>query len=126
MVEAKATTKNDAKMTVQFLYENIFTRYDLPIEIVSDRGTHFINEVIEFLLDEFMVIHRKSPPYHPQVNSQAESTNKILVTILTKIVSGSRADWDQKLHSALWAYRVRTRRPLIRLFLIWYMGFELS
>ncbi|MCO5580788.1 hypothetical protein L7F22_034659 [Adiantum nelumboides] len=105
-VEAKATTKNDAKTTVQFLYENIFTRYDLPIEIVSDRGTHFINEVIEQLLDEFMVIHCKSAPYHPQANGQAESTNKILVTVLTKIVNESRADWDQKLHSALWAYRV--------------------
>ncbi|MCO5614527.1 hypothetical protein L7F22_068810 [Adiantum nelumboides] len=105
-VEAKATKKNDAKTTAQFLYENIFTRYGLPIEIVSDRGTHFINEVIEQLLDEFMVIHRKSAPYHPQANGQAESTNKILVTVLTKIVSESRADWDQKLHSALWAYRV--------------------
>ncbi|MCO5573220.1 hypothetical protein L7F22_026989 [Adiantum nelumboides] len=105
-VESKATTKNDAKMTAQFLYENIFTRYSLPIEIVSDRGIHFINEVIEQLLDEFMVIHRKSAPYHPQANGQAESTNKILVTVLTKIVSESRADWDQKLHSALWAYRV--------------------
>ncbi|MCO5567507.1 hypothetical protein L7F22_021201 [Adiantum nelumboides] len=105
-VEAKATTKNDAKTIAQFLYENIFTRYGLPIEIVSDRGTHFINEVIENLLDEFMVVHRKSAPYHPQANGQAESTNKILVTVLTKIVNESRADWDQKLHSALWAYRV--------------------
>ncbi|MCO5603370.1 hypothetical protein L7F22_057520 [Adiantum nelumboides] len=94
-VEAKATTKNDAKTTAQFLYENIFTRYGLPIEIVSDRGTRFINEVIEQLLDEFMVIHRKSAPYHPQANGQAESTNKIIVTVLTKIVSESRANWDQ-------------------------------
>ncbi|MCO5558467.1 hypothetical protein L7F22_012051 [Adiantum nelumboides] len=104
--EAKAIAKNDAKMTAQFLYENIFTRYGLPIEIVSDRGTHFINDVLEFLLDEFMVIHRKSAPYHPQANGQAKSTNKILVTILTKVVNDSRADWDQKLHLALWAYRV--------------------
>ncbi|MCO5592752.1 hypothetical protein L7F22_046755 [Adiantum nelumboides] len=105
-VEAKATTTNDAKTTAQFLYESIFTRYGLPIEIVSDRGTHFINEVIENLLDEFMVIHRKSAPYHPQANGQAESTNKTLVIVLTKIINESRADWDQKLHSALWAYRV--------------------
>ncbi|MCO5577836.1 hypothetical protein L7F22_049587 [Adiantum nelumboides] len=105
-VEAKATIRNDAKTTAQFLYENRFTRYGLPIEIVSDRGTHFINEVIEQLLDEFMVIHQKLAPYHPQANGQAESTSKILVTVLSKIVNESRVDWDQKLHSALWAYRV--------------------
>ena len=53
-----------------------------------------------------MIIHRKSAPYHPQANGQAEATNKTLCTVLTKIVSESRTDWDQKLHSALWAYRV--------------------
>lgn len=53
-----------------------------------------------------MVIHRKSAPYHPQANGQAKSTNKIICTVLTKIVEGSRADWEMKLHSALWAYRV--------------------
>ena len=56
-VEAKATVKNDARTTAKFLYENVFTRYGLPIEIVSDQGVHFINEVIEFLLAEFMVLH---------------------------------------------------------------------
>ena len=75
-------------------------------EIVSDRGTHFINEIIENLLNEFMVIYKKFAPYHPQANGQAEPTNKTLCTVLTKIVEESRTDWDQKLNSALWAYRV--------------------
>ena len=35
-VEAKATVKNDARTTAMFLYENIVTRYGLPIELVSD------------------------------------------------------------------------------------------
>ena len=104
-VEAKATVKNDARTTARFLYEYVFTRYGLPIELVSDQGKHFINEVIEYLLAEFMVIHRRSAPYHPQANGQAESTNKILCTALTKIVEGSRSDWEKKLHNVLWAYR---------------------
>ena len=72
-----------------FLYELVFTRYGLPIEIVSDQGVHFKNEVVEFLLDAFMVVHRTSAPYHPQANGQAESTNKVLCTALTKIVKGN-------------------------------------
>ena len=105
-VETKVTQKNDAYTTAKFLFEYVFTRYGLPIEIVSDRGTHFLNEVIENLLEKFMVIHKKSAPYHPQANGQAESTNKILKVVLTKIVSGSKTDWELKLHSTLWAYRV--------------------
>ena len=65
----------------------------------------YINEVIEFLLAEFMVVHKKSAPYHPQANGQAESSNKTICTALTKIVSESRTDWEQKLPSVLWAYR---------------------
>ena len=53
-----------------------------------------------------MVIHKKSAPYHPQANGQAKSSNKILCTVLTKIVSNSRTNWELKLNSALWAYRV--------------------
>ena len=64
-----------------------------------------MNEVIEFFLNEFMVVHRTSAPYHPQANGQAESTNKTLCTALTKIVEGYRIDWEQKLPSVLWAYR---------------------
>ena len=37
-VEAKATTKNDARTTACFLYEYVFMQYNLPIEIVSDRA----------------------------------------------------------------------------------------
>ncbi|MCO5559629.1 hypothetical protein L7F22_013230 [Adiantum nelumboides] len=110
--EAKATRKNDARTTAAFLYENVFTRYGLPIEIVSDRGTHFLNEVIEYLLSEFMVIHNKSAPYHPQANGQVEHTNKILSSVLTKVVSTGRTDWEMNLHATLWAYRVSFKTAL--------------
>ena len=53
-----------------------------------------------------MVIHKKLALYHPQANGQAESTNKILGAVLTKIVSDKKSDWELKLHAALWAYRV--------------------
>lgn len=82
-VESKAIVLNDAITTAKILYENIFTRFGLPIEIVSDQGVHFINEVIEFLLAEFMVLHKCSAPYHPQANGQAESTNKTVCMTLT-------------------------------------------
>ena len=41
-VEIKATQKNDSYTTAKFLFEYIFMRYDLPIEIVSNRSKHFL------------------------------------------------------------------------------------
>ena len=44
-------------------------------------------------------------PYYPQANGIAESTNKILQTILKKIINENCTGWDEKLHSTIWAYR---------------------
>ena len=78
---------------------------DAQSNLVSDQGTHFLNEVIHILTHRHMIIHKKSIVYYPQANGQAESTNKILQQILKKVVEEHRTDWDQKLHSALWAFR---------------------
>ncbi|MCO5557090.1 hypothetical protein L7F22_010646 [Adiantum nelumboides] len=89
------------------------TRFGCPVELVSDRGTRFLNEVIEELTKTHMILHKKSTPYHPQANGQIESSNKILVKILKKIVQEDHKDWDLKLDSALWsfktAFKVTTR-----------------
>jgi len=74
-VEAGVVRKVDARSTTRFIYEQVITRFGCPLEMVTDRGTHFINEVITELLKTFMIIHRKSTPYYPRGNGQAESTN---------------------------------------------------
>ena len=72
---------------------------------MSDQGSHFINDTIKVLTQEFMILHRKSTTYYPQANGQAESTNKVIKIALTKMVNANRTDWDTKLHATLWAYR---------------------
>ena len=42
-VEVKAPKKNDAYTTAKFLFENLFMRYNLSIEILRERGSHFLN-----------------------------------------------------------------------------------
>lgn len=104
-VEAKAVRTNDAKNAASFLFENIIARFGVPKILVSDRGTHFLNSIIEELTDRFQIDHRKTTPYHPQTNGQTERVNQTLATILRKTVNESKRDWDVKLHAALWAYR---------------------
>ncbi|KAH9734147.1 hypothetical protein KPL71_017278 [Citrus sinensis] len=42
-VEVKATRTNDSKVVVDFIKNNIFTRFGTLKTIISDRGTHFCN-----------------------------------------------------------------------------------
>ena len=103
--EAVATKTDNANTVATFLYENIITRFGCLKELVSDRGTHFINNTIAALTAKYEIKHRKTTPYHPRANGQTEKTNGILCKILTKTVSGAGINWDTKLFAAVWTYR---------------------
>ncbi|MCO5599314.1 hypothetical protein L7F22_053415 [Adiantum nelumboides] len=105
-VEAVALRDNKAESVARFLYKNIMTRFGCPIELVSDHGTHSLNFLIKELTSRHMILHKKSTPYHPQANGQAKSSNKVLMRILKEIVSEKKLDWDDKLDSAVWAFRI--------------------
>ena len=104
-VEARAFRTNTAAVTAKFLYDTIITRFGCPVELVSDQGSHLLNEAIQILVDQFLITHRNSTSYYPQGNGQAESTNKVIGTLLTKLVNETRTDWDEHLPTVLFAYR---------------------
>ena len=104
-VEAIATKKNDAMTAAKFIFEYIIVRFGCPLELVSDRGKHFLNKVIRYITDLYFIRHRKTTPYNPKANGLTERANGLMEKILLKIISAHKTDWDLKLHSALWAYR---------------------
>ena len=51
-----------------------------------------------------MLRHTTSTTYYPQGNGQAESTNKVIVTMLQKLVNDNCTDWDIQLYTVLFSY----------------------
>jgi transposase InsO family protein len=86
-VKVNAIKDVTKKRVVEFLQENIFSRFGYPIEIVTDQGDHFTSNLIEKITQQHHIYHIKSTPYHPKVNGKDEVTNRELENILTKIVS---------------------------------------
>ena len=104
--EAKALVRATEQTVVNFLFEEIFVRYGVPSEIVTNQGTQFTSKLVKDITEKYQIKHRRSTPYHPQANGQVESTNKTLEGIITKTVSMNRKNWEEKLKDALWAYRI--------------------
>jgi hypothetical protein len=108
-VEAITLFRAIEKSIVEFIYEDIFTRFGVPCEIVTDQGTQFTSKLMRELTEKYGIKHYKSSPYHPQDNGQVESTNKVMEAILTKNVQLHHWDWADRLPEALWAYRTTWR-----------------
>jgi hypothetical protein len=69
-----------------------------------DQGIHFINDVIRYFADNFILRHTNSIVYYPQGNGQVESTNKVFGTLLTKLINENGNDWDEHLSTILFSY----------------------
>jgi hypothetical protein len=85
-VEARALRSNTIVVITIFLHECILTKFGCPLTIVIDQGVHFINDAIKYLTNHFLMKHDNFITYYPQRNGQAKSTNKVLGTLMTKLV----------------------------------------
>lgn len=102
-MEVVALPKDTEEAVISFLFE-LFMRYSLQRKFITDGGSQFTAHNISATLQNYHVKHRVTSPYHPHANSQVESTNKVLESILTKTVSVNHQNWATKLPEALWAY----------------------
>ncbi len=75
----------NADTVATFLYEEIICRFGVPWTLQSDRGTHFVNEVIQRLTKRFKIKHSLSSPYYLQSNGLVERFNKTLCEGIAKL-----------------------------------------
>jgi hypothetical protein len=104
-VEAITLRTNITINTPKFLYGHILTQFGCPFNIIIDQDTHFINDVIDYLIDHFILKHTSSIVYYLQGNKQAKFTNKVFRTLFTKLVNENWSDWDEHMSTILFSYK---------------------
>jgi hypothetical protein len=108
--EARAIPNMRAETVAKFIYEDIICRHGVPQEILSDRGTSFVNKVINELCQSYQTKHRLTSSYRPQTNGMVERFNRTLGECIAKLAYDNNKEWDQLLHSVLLAYRTKQHK----------------
>ncbi|GKD49035.1 reverse transcriptase domain-containing protein, partial [Tanacetum coccineum] len=88
--KAQALPTNDARVVVTFL-KKLFYHFGMPKALISDRGTHFCNKIMEKTMKRYGVNHRFSMSYHPQTSGQVKNTNRALKRVIEKTVKDNPA-----------------------------------
>jgi hypothetical protein len=80
------TFYNTGKTAALFIFNHIITRFGVLQAIVTNHGSHFQNFMMSKLIEKLGLHHENSTPYYPQDNGQVEAINKVLITMLRRII----------------------------------------
>ncbi len=105
---AKAVKVLDAAAVAEFLYFEILLQYGAPFEIISDRGSAFMAEVLQEYLKLQGTRHFATTPYHPRTNGMVERMHASLNHAITTLTDSTSTRWDEFLQQAIFGLNVRT------------------
>ena len=86
-----------AEQVANLLLENIYKRFGLPDEIISDRGPQFTAHAFHELLKLLNVTSKISTAYHPQTDRATERVNQEIEAYLSIFCSSFPEEWAKKL-----------------------------
>ncbi|XP_011166545.2 uncharacterized protein K02A2.6-like [Solenopsis invicta] len=119
-LEVKVTTSMTTTATIATLDE-LFSRYGVPVSVVSDNGRQFVSAEFEaFLQTSGVKYHKLTASYHPSTNGQTERYVQTVKDAL-KAMSTTQGSIQQNLNEFLRQYRKAphstTAQPSAQLFL---------
>lgn len=104
---AKAVPIASKEAVADFIYEEIVMNFGVMSEIVTDRGANFTSALVQEYVKRIGSKFKLTSAYHPRTNSKAERFNGVIKQMLRKYTNGALHRWDDFVHAALWACRVR-------------------
>eukprot|EP00253_Pinus_taeda_P036277 PITA_36277 len=111
-IEAIPCRQANDSTIIQFLENNILSKFGCPEKIITDNTAAFkSNKIINFC-HKYRITLGHSTTYYPQGNGLAESSNKSLINIIKKMLEENKKNWHKNLTSTLWADRMTTKKSI--------------
>ena len=103
--EAFPTSDQQATTAATLLIEHIICRHGVPEELLFNRGTNFLSDVILELCSLLGIKIINTSGYHPQTDGLVEKFNSTLQNIIAKSNDPNGMERDKILPLLLFAYR---------------------
>ncbi|KAM2971648.1 hypothetical protein FF2_018439 [Malus domestica] len=88
------------------------TRFGVVETIITDNSTIFTFDRFKDYTANLKIRFEQSTPYYPHANGQAETSNKVFIGILEKMIKERPGIWHLRINEALWAYRTSPRTAI--------------
>ena len=111
-IEAIPIRQATATVIIEFLINNIMSRFGCPRRIIEDNAKAFTSSKLVKFCNDYNIILSHSRTYYPQGNGLAESFNKSLVRIIKKLLQNNKKAWHSQLKFSLWVDRVSTKKSI--------------
>ena len=102
--QAYVTNNHTACTTAHILYNEFFSVFGFPRQLMSDQAAEFTRQVISELCDLLGVTKIRTSPYHPQTNGAVKRVHQTLRIMIAKMDPDKRAKWPSHLGPILIAY----------------------
>ena len=103
--EALPLRNKEAVTVARALVDVVITRYGVPLQILSDNGREFENNLLHEICNLLGIDKIKTTAYKASTNGVVERFHRTLNSMLGKVVSSSQRDWDERLPAVMAAYR---------------------
>jgi hypothetical protein len=111
-VEAIPTKRATDSVVIDFLEDNILSSFGCPRKIVTDNAQAFKSMAMISFCQKYNIFLGHSTTYYPQGKRLAESSNKILVNIIKKVLDENKRFWHVHLKYALRENHISTKRSI--------------
>ncbi|GJU35676.1 reverse transcriptase domain-containing protein [Tanacetum coccineum] len=103
-IEAKPVATITGNQIKKFMWDNIFCRFGLPGEIISDNGKQLRDNPFKDWCEKLCIRQHFASVKHPQTNGLVERANRSLGEGIKATLDARSKNWMEELPHVLWAH----------------------
>lgn len=111
--ESISITNHSCQTVAKALTINVVTKYEIPLQILSDRRPEFENELFSNLMKMLGNYKFWASAYWTSTNGTVERFHRTFNQMLGNVITEKQRDWDQKLQFVLAACRTSVRSATV-------------